>query len=110
MKTFVMMTKLASPDALLVELGSKLADRARNGRAWLDEIQKMCPEVKFKAHYALLGQWDFMDVYEAPDEETAAKVSMLSRTRGAHRVESWLAIPYERMLKLTEELKEKGGC
>ena len=105
MKTFVMMTKVAAGDALLVEVGSKLQDRARNGKAWLEQIKAKCPEVKFKAHYALLGQWDFMDIYEAPDEETAAKVSMLSRSHGAYLVESWTAIPYERVLKLNEELE-----
>ena len=104
MKTFVMMTKLANPNALLVEVGNKLQDRARNGRAWLEEIKAKCPEVNFKAHFALFGQWDFMDIYEAPDEETAAKVSLLSRSHGAHQVESWLALPYEKVLQLSDEI------
>ena len=104
MKTFVMMTKIAPQNALLVEVGSKLRDRAKKGRSWIDEIQKKCPNVTFKAHYALLGYWDFMDIYEAPDEETAAMVSMLSRSHGSHIVESWMAIPYERILELTEEM------
>jgi uncharacterized protein with GYD domain len=104
MKTFVMMTKIAPQNALLVEVGSKLRDRAAKGRAWIDEIVKKCPNVKFKAHYALLGYWDFMDIYEAPDEETAAMVSMLSRSHGSHIVESWMAIPYERILELSEEI------
>jgi uncharacterized protein with GYD domain len=110
MKTFVLMTKIAARDALLVEVGSKLRDRAKSNRAWLEEVKKMCPEVRFKAHYALLGHWDFMDIYEAPDEETAAKVSLLSRARGSHIVESWMAIPYERILEITEEIDElKSG-
>ena len=104
MKTFIMMTKLAPQNALLVEVGSKLTDRARNGRAWLEEIKAQCPQVIFKAHYALLGQWDFMDIYEAPDEETAAMVSLLGRSHGAHQVESWTAIPYERILELTDDM------
>jgi uncharacterized protein with GYD domain len=104
MKTFVMMTKVSNPDALLVEVGSKLRDRARTGRAWLEKVRQLCPQVKFRAHYALLGYWDFMDIYEAPDEETAAKVSMLGRAHGAHLVENWSAIPYERILELTKEI------
>jgi uncharacterized protein with GYD domain len=104
MKTFVMMTKIAHRDANLVEVGSKLKDRARHGRAWLDQIQQMCPEVKFLAHYAILGYWDFMDIYEAPDEETAAKVSLFSRTQGIHQIENWPAIPYERILEISEEI------
>ncbi len=104
MKTYVMVTKIASRDAGMVEVGSGLRDRARNIRAWLEEIKQKCPEVRFKAHYALLGQWDFMDIYEAPDEEAVAKVSMITRDYGAREIESWCAIPSDRLQKLTEEL------
>jgi uncharacterized protein with GYD domain len=99
-----MMTKLASADALLVDLGSRMQDHARKGRSWVEQIKLKCPEVKFKAHYALLGYWDYMDIYEAPDDETAAKVSIISRSHGAHQVENWVAIPADRILKLTEGL------
>jgi uncharacterized protein with GYD domain len=98
MKTFILMTKL-SP-----EVARQVQDRARLGRAWLEEVKKKCPEVKFVAHYALLGGFDFLDIYEAPDEETAAKVSLISLSNGAFAAESWTAIPYKRFLKLTEEI------
>jgi uncharacterized protein with GYD domain len=107
MKTFVLMTKLASRDALLVEVSAGLRKRNRTGREWLEIIQKKCPDVKFKAHYALMGHWDFMDIYEAPDEEIAAKVSLLTRNYGAAEVESWLAIPYEKILQITEQMEEE---
>jgi len=45
-----------------------------------------------------------LDIYEAPDEETAAKVSMISRTEGALSAESLIAIPHKRFLELTGEL------
>ena len=63
-----------------------------------------CPEVKFILHYALLGDYDFMDIYEAPDEEIAAKVSMISRENGAFQAQSWTAIPYKRFLDLIKEI------
>jgi len=103
MKTFVLMTKLASRDAQITEIGAKLSDRSRSGRAWLKEIKEKCPEIKFKAHYALMGYWDSMHIYEAPDEESAAKVSLLTRAYCA-QVESWLALPYEKILKIREEI------
>jgi uncharacterized protein with GYD domain len=106
MKTFVMMTKMSSRNAHLIELGAKLQDRARNTRNWLIQVKEKCPEVKFLGHYAILGYWDFMDIYEAPDEETAAKVSMITRAFGAHEVESWCAIPTERLEKLATELEQ----
>lgn len=92
------MTKLSS------EMSKKLKDRKVVGRAWMDKVNKKCPGVKFIAHYALLGKYDFLDIYEAPDEETAAKVSMISLANGAELAESWSAIPYNRFLKLIEEI------
>jgi uncharacterized protein with GYD domain len=56
--------------------------------------------VKWIAHYAILGPYDFMDVYEAPDVETAHKVSILSRSRGAVAAESWQALPYDQFLRI----------
>lgn len=105
MKTFVLMTKLAPQDADLVEVCTKMQDRARNNRSWIEEIKKKCPEVNFLAHYALLGSWDFMDIHQAPDEVTAAKVSLLTRSHGHHRVESWMAIPYDRIQKIAEDIR-----
>jgi uncharacterized protein with GYD domain len=98
MQTYVLMTKLSS------EVSARMKDRATVGRAWLDQVKKTCPAVNFVAHYALLGKYDFMDIYEAPNEEEAAKVSMISLANGALTAESWVAIPYKRFVQLTEEI------
>ena len=98
MKTFVLLTKL-SP-----EVSKQMKDRDNIGRTWLGKVKEKCPEVKFLSHYALLGPYDFLDIYEAPDEETAAKVSMISREFGAFEAQSLTAIPYKRFLKLVEEI------
>ena len=98
MQTFILMTKL-SP-----EISKQLRDRADIGRAWLEHVKHKCPDVRFIAHYALLGPYDFLDVYEAPDADTAAKVSMISSANGALSAESWMAIPYKRFLDLTTEI------
>lgn len=98
MRTFVLMTKLAADEA------ARFKDRGTVGHAWLEKVKEKCPEVKFIAHYGLLGTWDFMDIYEAPDEETAARVSMISRANGAVSAESWTAIPYRRLVELAEDI------
>ncbi len=98
MRTFILMTKLAPDESL------KLKERATVGRAWLEAVKEKCPEVKFIGHYGLLGPYDFIDIYEAPDEETAAKVSMISRAHGAFVAESWAAIPYKRIVELAGEI------
>lgn len=92
------MTKLSQ------EVTRNVRDRAKIGRAWLDQVHQKCPEVKFVSHYALLGSYDFIDIFEAPDEETAAKVSMISQSHGAFQAESWVAIPYKRYVELAEEI------
>jgi uncharacterized protein with GYD domain len=97
MKTFVLMTKMAPRDADLIDLATRLKKRSRKECEWLEAV-------KFLAHYTLLGQWDFMDIYEAPDEEAAALVSILSRASGAYQVESWVAIPNSRLLGIAEAL------
>lgn len=113
MKTFVMMTKMSARDAHIVEVSAKLQNRARNNEAWLKQVKEKCPEIRFISHYAILGYWDFMDIYEAPDEDAAAKLSLISRAFGAHEVENWCAIPSERLQRLARELgdleKELGG-
>jgi uncharacterized protein with GYD domain len=98
MQTYILLTKL-SP-----ELSKKVKDRTEMGRAWLDQVREKCPEVKFLSHYALLGAYDFLDIYEAPDEDTAAKVSLISLSNGAFSSESLIAIPYKRFLELTKEI------
>ena len=98
MPTYVLMTTLR-PGSI-----TDARERRGLGKYWLDKVHATCPEVKFIAHYALLGQYDFMDIYEAPDDETAHKISLISRSSGAVCAESWPAIPYEKHLKLLEEV------
>ncbi len=98
MPTYILMTKL-SP-----EVTKRMKERAKIGREWIQNVKEKCPDVKFKAHYALLGSYDFLDIYEAPNEEIACKVSMISLSLGASSAESWTAIPYRRFLDLAREI------
>ena len=98
MQTFVLMTKLA-PDA-----SKHIRDQAKQGQLWLEKVKEKCPEVNFIAHYALLGPYDFLDIYEAPNEEIAAKVSLISFQDGAFQAESLVAIPYKRFIELAKEI------
>jgi uncharacterized protein with GYD domain len=98
MPTFVLMTRLA-PDALHDARG-----RRAMGKEWLTRVQSACPQVNWLSHYALLGPYDFMDLYEAPDVETAHRVSLISRAEGALTAESWQALPYDQFLGLMEDL------
>ncbi len=96
MPTFVLMTKL-SPGTM-----HDAPERRAMGKEWLHKVRERCPDVKWIAHYAILGPYDFMDIYEAPDVETAHKVSLISRVEGALTAESWQALPYDQFLKLLD--------
>jgi len=98
MATYILVTKL-SP-----ELTKDLKKRAEIGRKWIERVRRHCPDVKFLAHYALLGPYDFLDIYEAPNEKSAAKVSMISLSGGAVAAESWTAIPYKKFINLIKDL------
>jgi uncharacterized protein with GYD domain len=98
MPTFVLMTKL-SAGAMRDAQG-----RRSTGKEWLHKVKECCPEVKWHAHYAILGPYDFMDIYEAPDVDTAHKVSLVSRAEGAVTAESWQAMPYDQFMRLFESI------
>ena len=57
MPTYVLMTKL-SP-----EVTKRMKQRTELGKEWMEMVRKKCPEVKFLCHYALLGPYDFLDIY-----------------------------------------------
>jgi uncharacterized protein with GYD domain len=99
MSTFILMTRLAPESLHDVEV------RRAMGRTWLKKVKAACPEVKWIAHYHILGPYDFMDVYEAPDAKTAYRVSVISRAEGAVSAESWQALPYDEFLDLLETVE-----
>ena len=98
MATYILMTKL-SP-----EVAREVHHRAEIGKRWKAAVEEKCPQVKWVTHYALLGPYDFMDIFEAPDEEIAARVALISMMQGAVKAESWTAIPYPRFLELAKDL------
>lgn len=99
MPKFVLMTRL-SPESL-----QNARTRKAMGKEWLEKVKTQCPDVKWLAHYALLGPYDFMGIYEAPSAETAHRVSLISRSEGALSAESWAALPYDEFLKVLEEVQ-----
>lgn len=96
MATYVLLTKL-SPESTkdltaLNKLGSDVAEK----------IRKDVPEVHWKASYSVLGPYDYLDLFEAPNEEAATQVSVIVRTFGHATTETWLATPYDRFIDLVK--------
>jgi uncharacterized protein with GYD domain len=55
--------------------------------------------LKVHAQYALMGQYDFLSIIEAPDDESMAKAAIMLAARGTMRTTTLPAIPVEDLIK-----------
>jgi len=55
--------------------------------------------VKVKQQFAVLGPYDFVNIIEAPDNETVMKMSVALGARGSLHLLSLPAIPAEQVVK-----------
>jgi uncharacterized protein with GYD domain len=94
MPQYVMLTRL-TPEAVKVPTDLKKLEAAV-----ADHVRRDCPEVKWVKSYAILGPYDYLDIFEAPNEETAARVVMIVRSYGHGQTETWTAVPWERFESL----------
>lgn len=101
MATYILVTKL-TPEAL--QNLDKIED---NGQRWKRAIEEKCPEVRFLSHYSVLGPYDFLSIYEAPNERVASRVSLISMSLGAQKAESWTAVPYHDFIMEIRDLMKK---
>ncbi len=100
MQTFILLTRL-SPDAVknpraLEELENKVMERVR----------KECPDIEWLHNFAILGPYDYLDVFRAPDEQSAFKMATLIRTFGHCTTEVWTATEWARFRNVIHELAE----
>jgi len=51
-----------------------------------------------KAQYALMGQYDFLNIIEAPDEKSMAKAAIMLAARGTMRTTTLQAIDVEDLI------------
>lgn len=60
------------------------------------ELEAMGVEVL--SQYAMLGQYDFLTVVEAPDNATVAKASLEMAARGTIRIQTLAAVTIEELI------------
>jgi uncharacterized protein with GYD domain len=91
MPTYIMLTNLTSEGVQTL----------KNNPARVAEVNKEVEQlgVKVKDQWAVLGQFDFITVVEAPDSETMAKVSVELGSRGTMSSQTLAAIPSEDLAK-----------
>jgi len=54
------------------------------------------------SQWALLGQYDFATILEAPDEQTIARVAVALGARGTLKTKTLMAMPVEEFLSAIE--------
>ena len=66
----------------------------------LREVNKDVEELGARVlhQWATLGEWDFVNVVEAPDTETIARVSVSLGARGSTRIETLPALTIDELL------------
>jgi uncharacterized protein with GYD domain len=85
MPTYVMLTNLTTDGVQTL----------KNNPARVQEVNKEVEQLGAKVldQWATLGQYDFVTIVEAPDEQTMAKVSVELGSRGTMSSQTLAAIP-----------------
>ena len=92
MPTYIMLTTL-TPDG--VQTIRNNPDRIREVNREVEQLG-----AKVVAQWATLGRYDFVNVIDAPDEQTIARVSIELGSRGTGRYETLSAIPMDEFIGL----------
>jgi uncharacterized protein with GYD domain len=85
MATYIMLTRLTD----------KGAETIKENPARIEAVAKELEGfgVKVVAQYAVLGPFDFVNVIEAPDNMTVARISAELASRGSVRIQTLPAMP-----------------
>ena len=98
MAIYVLLTRL-SPDALHQPKSFETLERHVAER-----VREHCPEVRWLGNYGLLGPWDYLDLFEAPDNAAALRVAVLVRSHGHAVTELWPAVEWSAFKDLLHSL------
>jgi uncharacterized protein with GYD domain len=89
---------------MLTTLTEKGVQTLNSNPARLREVNRDIEELGAKVlhQWASLGEYDFVNIVEAPDDLTVAKVSVVLGARGSSKLESLPLIPVDELLSALE--------
>ena len=94
MPTFIMLSTLGPEGARTIY------EHPERIKAVNDEVEGL--GVKVLHQYAVLGNYDFVNILEAPDEGTMAKVAMMLAARGTLKTHTLVALPLDTFIQALE--------
>jgi uncharacterized protein with GYD domain len=90
MPTYIMLSNLTSRGAKTIQVKPQRITEVNK------EVEKMGG--KIVAQYAVLGPYDFITILEAPDNETAARISLEISSRGSVKITTLAATPVDKFI------------
>ncbi|MFW6048858.1 MAG: GYD domain-containing protein [Candidatus Bipolaricaulota bacterium] len=94
MGTYILLSELTDEGAATIK---ERPERVKEVNA---EIRKLGAEVK--EQFAVLGPYDFVNIVEAPDEETITRVSVELGSRGTIKITTLTALPIDDFIQSFE--------
>jgi uncharacterized protein with GYD domain len=91
MATYILLSSLTDEGAKTIK---RNPERIKEVNKELEELFN----VQVKAQYAVLGPYDFVNIVEAPDNETIARVSAELASRGSIKIQTLAAIPVDEFI------------
>jgi len=87
---------------MLTALSPEGVQTIKNNPARIREVNREIEQLgaTVKAQWATLGEYDFINVVEAPDDRTMARISVELGSRGTARYETLSAIPIDDFIGL----------
>jgi uncharacterized protein with GYD domain len=101
MTEFILLTRLA-PTA--IQSTHTLEDLEKQV---MERIRSECPGVEWLHSFAVLGAYDYVDIFHAPHVDMAFKVATIIRSCGHAHTEVWSATKWGVFKELIRDLPEK---
>lgn len=95
MAHYILLTRLA-PDAV-----KQPEEFETLNQSLISRLRQECPEISWISNFLILGPYDYLDIFEAPDNESAAKAAVIIRSYGHGTTEVWPAVAWERFRRIS---------